>query len=1022
MENQEKTEKYNNEEIDFYDEPLSPVLFSNKVSREYSLRKNVQKKSRVNLEDRFSTEDMQNENKSKKEQLDTLIDETLTPSQKQNVLESIEVFEKIEEEQHKTHKVLPHQQINEDFDFKKPVSPSPHVKKMKTGNRPKSFEYQGFQTATGKNIHLSNAMIEKSKSLFNDILNPLNVNLDKSRSNKYSFLSKTKSKTCNSERFKTKENVNIEGITVIKSDSVASHSDFNKQKVASISSSGGFVKASGGRIQISESALKAAKTIFAQEFDGDSKFSSNAFSGINLESTDKEMGVLCSQETDTLFANFTVIEDKLCKKVLDQIDNISKNNATDEGFKGFNENVVNDSHRKVKEIKKIVNREISIFQCYKRPPQEFYNLPNQKRFKSQHAPTNTVPCGNFKGFASASGNAIKISKTSLKRAEEIFKEIDVNTISNSLGDFNNSSTSNSSHKIISTVSDESSQPKMGFQTALGNSFKLSEDALNKAKQLFQNISNDFPLDGNSSSSKNIVKENTSLDKGPYTSERSVSTISSAKKSNRKKRLGVSLCRPIDISNHKIEKAKLLFENEKSLDYSPIKVNQTSVYNSTPLKHAISNIDLDPDITPIKCVNDSAILNHTSGYTEIVADGRIVMQDCTKGNIDTWSENLELERKKLEAQLKIIKERQEALNFQKCLFRRNCQDHQRQGVSSINTLDGACVIPNTKDLIGVPEIEMAFKVMPGVEPKLIPTGWIRNHFKWIVWKLASYERFTTNLKGCLTVENVIQQLKYRYDREIDRAERPTLRKIFEKDDVPQKRMVLCVSDIFNVYFLKINSKFELELTDGWYSIRTIIDEPLCSQVLKNTIAIGTKLVMCGAELLNCDGCHPLEATDMVRLKIGCNSTRRAVWYAKLGYQKCVEPFPLKLQSLFPAGGSVGCIKIYIARVYPIKYMEKKNKLTESLQEVLSPSQKNDIRNYQERLSCIQQQELNIRIQDNITKLQFTQRDVTPVQQLLVIDVLDAQEKACIFQIWKPSETHLELLKETAVFYVYNVLPK
>lgn len=48
-------------------------------------------------------------------------------------------------------------------------------------------------------------------------------------------------------------------------------------------------------------------------------------------------------------------------------------------------------------------------------------------------------------------------------------------------------------------------------------------------------------------------------------------------------------------------------------------------------------------------------------------------------------------------------------------------------------------------------------MPGVEKKLIPNGWIRNHYKWIVWKLASYENFNFD---CLSVENVIQQLKYR----------------------------------------------------------------------------------------------------------------------------------------------------------------------------------------------------------------------------------------------------------------------
>lgn len=48
---------------------------------------------------------------------------------------------------------------------------------------------------------------------------------------------------------------------------------------------------------------------------------------------------------------------------------------------------------------------------------------------------------------------------------------------------------------------------------------------------------------------------------------------------------------------------------------------------------------------------------------------------------------------------------------------------------------------------------------------------------------------------------------RYDREIDKAERSTLRKIFEKDDAPQKRMILCVSNVFSVSFLWIYQKID-----------------------------------------------------------------------------------------------------------------------------------------------------------------------------------------------------------------------
>lgn len=77
-------------------------------------------------------------------------------------------------------------------------------------------------------------------------------------------------------------------------------------------------------------------------------------------------------------------------------------------------------------------------------------------------------------------------------------------------------------------------------------------------------------------------------------------------------------------------------------------------------------------------------------------------------------------------------------------------------------------------------------------------------------------FAGQFDRCLTVENVVQQLKYRfvfyflaiffslnyniknrYDREIDKAERPIVRRISEKDDTSQRRMVLCVANIKKV---------------------------------------------------------------------------------------------------------------------------------------------------------------------------------------------------------------------------------
>lgn len=80
---------------------------------------------------------------------------------------------------------------------------------------------------------------------------------------------------------------------------------------------------------------------------------------------------------------------------------------------------------------------------------------------------------------------------------------------------------------------------------------------------------------------------------------------------------------------------------------------------------------------------------------------------------------------------------------------------------METVDGAQIIPNKFNLIGISEIKSAFQVMPGVQKSLIPNNWIENHFKWIVWKLASMERsFPNHFSNCITVENVILQLKYR----------------------------------------------------------------------------------------------------------------------------------------------------------------------------------------------------------------------------------------------------------------------
>lgn len=80
---------------------------------------------------------------------------------------------------------------------------------------------------------------------------------------------------------------------------------------------------------------------------------------------------------------------------------------------------------------------------------------------------------------------------------------------------------------------------------------------------------------------------------------------------------------------------------------------------------------------------------------------------------------------------------------------------------IKTEDGATVIPNHLNYVGITEIQNAVLTMPGVDASLVPDNWVRNHFKWIVWKLVSMERmFPDCFKGCLSVDTIVEQLKYR----------------------------------------------------------------------------------------------------------------------------------------------------------------------------------------------------------------------------------------------------------------------
>lgn len=235
-------------------------------------------------------------------------------------------------------------------------------------------------------------------------------------------------------------------------------------------------------------------------------------------------------------------------------------------------------------------------------------------------------------------------------------------------------------------------------------------------------------------------------------------------------------------------------------------------------------------------------------------------------------------------------------------------------------DGATMqLESTETHLGKDEFSSAFFCMPGVDKDLVAPGWLENHYRWIVWKLASMEMHCPQVFGgrSLTPDQVMLQLKYRYDIEIDNSCRSALRKIYERDDVPSKSLVLCVSAIE----CKEDGGVQLELTDGWYSICAELDEPLSTLASTGRLFVGLKLLTSGAELVgSAEACAPLEAPKDAALRLSYNSTRRARWDVRLGYFVAPRPFRVSLASLHPKGGLVGRVDCLVIRSYPVMYLE------------------------------------------------------------------------------------------------------
>jgi hypothetical protein len=262
-------------------------------------------------------------------------------------------------------------------------------------------------------------------------------------------------------------------------------------------------------------------------------------------------------------------------------------------------------------------------------------------------------------------------------------------------------------------------------------------------------------------------------------------------------------------------------------------------------------------------------------------------------------------------------------------------------------------------------------------------WFANHYRWVVWKLASMERaFPRFLLGkYLTKDQVMYQVSRRFQRDVVAAERSVLKKVLNRDASSLSCMVLCIAGVLPFPkrggdSLEVPDHWQLALvlTDGWYAVYAVPDGPLAAALWRahaKCSIVGTKIAVWNAALRNstegvdplecaiarvdcassCPWKNPLLATDSDELtqwpylELHYNSTRRVQFSERLGAEQlrvvCSGAGPgrmssrqqrrldfsllksVPLRSLVIGGGMVRSVRVVVRRISPVLHLQGKD---------------------------------------------------------------------------------------------------
>ncbi|XP_023944381.1 breast cancer type 2 susceptibility protein homolog [Bicyclus anynana] len=784
---------------------------------------------------------------------------------------------------------------------------------------------QGFATASNKPVIVSESALAKTKKIFHDI-----VVSNESCDNHSIPACDTKEELGKAfQGFSTASNqpVAVSKDTLAKTKKLFQNIDVNEEicdndfrvpafdlKVEHNKAFRGFKTASNKSVNISESALVRSK-ILLHDIENNEELSDTIIKipGFNTKvergktfqgfSTASNKPVAISDsalaKTKKIFQNIDVNEE-IC-------DNDFRIPANDSKVKPFNsfQSFTTASNKPVKICKSALAKSKKIFRDI---DTEIIEDIKEDIFKTPFCKRDTNSCSQR--LKTANNKAIPLSEKHLEKYRDIFRDINIEhkDVKDTCDDFDNLPEGKQPYRFENPDS-------QNFVTAGSKPLKISENAPAKSEKIFESMDIDF--------------------KNKQTGEYIKNQMQTANNS------------PINISEEALNKCRNLFNDfdESLIANTDSKLNLDGITSENGILEDF-NTEIIKDFEETFCTEDFVKKNE---ITKSKRSGSPILL-CPKAKKQKKIETPFI-TKKFVAPIK-IKPTIIADPINKYKFSDDYKKNKKYILKEINEIEKLADIKyidpyvlnfkldtllnfefkgnrndvdNDTDIWPTDKIKRLFE--NSVNKRIIPDGWMYNHLKLIIWKLICYEiRFPDVMKNICTIRNVLEQLKYRYKRELYNVERPALRKILERDEVSTRRMILCVAGLSaeGAELISVPNDIqnvELLLTDGWYCVKATTDRMIARLVCEGKIGVGTKLVIHGAELANCDqGIAPWEDTSLVRLKISGNSTRRARWDARLGFHGN-GAILTRLSSVKPEGGRISHLRVLVTRVYPTLYIEK-----------------------------------------------------------------------------------------------------